>query len=398
MPLEALIDKNTLKKVFCHRNVTAEYLKKKTQCSSLLKVNEWFDPTVNTLPTFIQAKKIAEILTIPFAALYMHEDILELKKLPRIVNLRTIPDSYDGDESALNIAIIDLLNKRDLLYSLSDELGETIPKFNMQIEGNLTPVSIANKIKSLFNISLNDQIKLSSPRQLYLYIRNRVENKGIFVQGFKGVDIEMARGLAIYFNTMPIIGINDNDSNAAKTFSIIHELVHILKHQSVCCSDFYGSFSKSNEEVLCNAVAGELLVPQQTMSQKINAIQKSDIDFEVIEILEKTFLVSKEVIVRRLLDTSQINRAQYYDFIKIIRGKHEEKKQQLKNLRATGKKIFPGKASHLSAFDRTSEHLSMAFLKGLESDILSMLDISQYLGIKYDKTDLFLTELLKCRM
>ena len=67
--------------------------------------------------------------------------------------------------------------------------------------------------------------------------------------------MEMARALAIYVKEMPIIGINDEDRPPAKSFSMIHELVHIFKRESSLCNDMR---SARSEEVFCNAVAGEL--------------------------------------------------------------------------------------------------------------------------------------------
>ena len=79
----------------------------------------------------------------------------------------------------------------------------------------------------------------------------------MFIQGFSGVDTEIARGVAIYNDLYPIISINNDDRYPAKTFSIIHELVHIFKRQSTMCNDMVTSFSAQQEEVFCNAVAGE---------------------------------------------------------------------------------------------------------------------------------------------
>jgi Zn-dependent peptidase ImmA (M78 family) len=55
----------------------------------------------------------------------------------------------------------------------------------------------------------------------------------------------MARGILIYEIEPPIIGINEKDGYAAKTFTIIHELVYLLKHESTCCSDLFDSFSEN---------------------------------------------------------------------------------------------------------------------------------------------------------
>ena len=85
----------------------------------------------------------------------------------------------------------------------------------------------------------------------------------MFVHCFTDVPIEMARAFAIYDSTMPIIGLNDDDRQPAKSFSMIHELVHIFKRESSLCNDMR---SLRKEEAFCNAVAGEVLVPRDALS------------------------------------------------------------------------------------------------------------------------------------
>jgi Zn-dependent peptidase ImmA (M78 family) len=41
-------------------------------------------------------------------------------------------------------------------------------------------------------------------------------------------DLEIARAIALYDDKTPIIGINEEDRPPAKTFSIVHELTHLL--------------------------------------------------------------------------------------------------------------------------------------------------------------------------
>lgn len=71
--------------------------------------------------------------------------------------------------------------------------------------------------------------------------------------------------MAIVDDSMPIIGINDNDRYPAKYFSILHELVHIIKRTSSICNDMIGSTPWDDEEVFCNTVVGEVLVPRTVL-------------------------------------------------------------------------------------------------------------------------------------
>jgi Zn-dependent peptidase ImmA (M78 family) len=395
MTLKALINKQTLKKIVNHLKVTLSFLQKKTGCTNLSLVDKWLNPELDNLPSFRQAKQIATSLKIPFAALYMNEDQIPLNNLPKFVEYRTLPDSFAEDESVLNVAIFDLLNHRDLFISLKEELEEQIILFNFDIKENLDPLEMAEQIRLLFQLDLNYQFKTKSSRQFYLYIRNKIENKGIFIQCFTDVDILMARGLSIYDHKLPIIGLNDKDSAAGKSFSIIHELVHIIRQQTTYCNAFYDSFTDNNNEIYCNAVAGELLVPSSVLEIELKQHKMFDsITFNDIKSLSNKFSVSKEVIVRRLLDTKQIDKSTYTNFFDIFNKEIEEDKKNKKLQRQAGLHVGYGKPSHLSLIDRTSSQLSFTFFKCLNHELLTKFDISQYLMTSQKTTELFLSQFL----
>lgn len=164
------------------------------------------------------------------------------------------------------IAIGDVLQERDFLIAESNDLGIPLIVFSSPSCPTDDPADWAKKIREHFSIDIKDQYKCSSSRQFYLYLRERLENKGIFVQCFTDVPVEIVRGFSIYEQELPIIGINDNDRPPAKSFSLIHELVHLIKRESSVCNVMYNATSSQSEEVFCNAVAGELLVPKDALA------------------------------------------------------------------------------------------------------------------------------------
>ncbi len=77
----------------------------------------------------------------------------------------------------------------------------------------------------------------------------------------------------------PLIFINAADSNGAKLFSILHEVVHIWLSRSDLFNDRQSRVSGvSKIEVVCNAVAGELIVPGNVFLNKWNIC-----DMEIFE-------------------------------------------------------------------------------------------------------------------
>lgn len=394
--VKALINKETLRVICEIKQVKTSFVADKIGCKPSSKVDEWLNAELSALPTFNQAKKVASCLHIPFAGLYMNPDDVPKRNLPKIVNRRRFPEECDFDESALNIAIADLFESRDLFLSIKQELKEPIIPFNVDIDMNESAVVVASQIRNIFEIDLSEQFKKASPRQFYLYVRQQIEAKGIFVQCFTGVGLELARGVAIYEDSTPIIGINENDRPPAKTFSMIHELVHLLKRQSSLCNEFYSAFSKNNEEVFCNGVTGELLVPKDALLVKLkNRKLTTGFTIDDIQDLANDFSVSKEVISRRLLDNEIINEATYAAYNDEFRRQIEIEKEERKIARSEGRAPTIPKYPDREAIDRTSSNLCQTLLKGYAEDMFSKQDVSRYLGISQKYADKFLREVSK---
>lgn len=392
----AYINKSTLKTICDNMGVQHTYIADAVKCKPAAKVNDWMNESSSSLPTFNQAKKIAKCLKVPFAGLYMNPDDVRKIKVPQLTSRRTFPDGYLRDESSLNIAVADLLTSRDFLLSMNAELNEQIPIFNISIPHEDNPLLWANSIRQLFGISLSEQFKFTSSRQFYLYVRKQVEAKGIFVHCFTDVYLQMARGLAIYNDIMPIIGINADDRYPAKIFTIIHELTHILKRQSSVCNEIFNSFTQQQEEIFCNAVAGEVLIPTESLEIKLNSpAYDGDITVAVIDSLSKTYSVSKEVVARRLLDTGKISNISYDTYIDEFKRALEREKEELKVAKLEGRSSQFRRNPSRDAIDKNSSSICLALFKGFGDDLYSKRDVCRYLGISQKYADRFLTEVSK---
>jgi len=228
-----------------------------------------------------------------------------------------------------------------------------------------------------------------------LYLNARIEEQGIFVQGFSGVDNSTVRAMAIYQdkNTMPIIGINTKDSMRAKSFSLIHELVHIIKKTSSICNAMYDKTVLQNqEEVFCNAVAGEVLAPFDAIKTIINNDTYDFTKLEDIQKVAKIFSVSREVIIRRLLDLGYINKTNYDTLTTLLRDEYFAEKEKRKQQKSEGTKepFRPNIARN--TVDKTSIALSKAIYIGYCEDVFSKYDVAQILSINLKHVDNYFME------
>ena len=391
----AFINKETLSYICTHIGITTAFIARRMRVSEDI-ISKWLVIKDDTIPTINQAKALANVLKIPFAGLYMNKENINLKHLPNLRNLRTMPDSEKIDDSALNLALMDLIRTRDFLMEAEIDLGiETKALSLPSIVSSLGVKEYAKTIRSFFGLELEAQSKSTSTRQFYLYVREKIESKGIFVHCFSGVEVEAVRGMAIFDGISPIIGINEKDRYPAKTFSIIHELVHIIKHESALCNDMYFSFSSQNEEVFCNAVAGEVLVPEASLVAYMNTHDITKISFNDINTISERYRVSKEVIARRLYDTGYFKKDEYDKVANEIQQSFHKEREAAKQARTeAGEQGIPRNMSR-EAIDKTSASVCRLLLIGYGEGYFSKQDISGLLGVKEKHITKFLSEVTR---
>lgn len=386
----AKVNKETLRFIRDKKQISFDYIERIAKFPEE-KIALWEDNSSNKLPTINQAKKLAHCYRVPFAGFYMNSGDINVKHLPRLVNKRTMIGAAE-DNSAINLALLDLINERDFYVETTETLRETIPAFDLHISDSLPASEWARIIREYFDIKLSDQYKCASKRKFYLYLREKIEAKGIFIQGFQKVDVGTLRGVAIVDDSMPIIGINDDDRYPAKSFSILHELVHIIKRTSSLCNDMFGSNPWDREEVFCNAVAGEVLVPKVALLTVAKGIPQFSIDD--VDSIANMFSVSSEVIARRLYDIGKCGKVWYDQISDELARRFDDERERLRAAVKMGLSDGPRRNMSREAVDRTSTSLCEVLLKGYSEGIFDKADISAHIGIGQKHVNKFVTEVM----
>ena len=392
--MPAFINKNTVKFIIEGKKVSNEYLLKHCRCNPEL-LEKWLNESSAVYPLINQAKKLAFCLHVPFAALYMNSCDIKIKSIPTIRNYRTIQNSEAIDDSLLNITIQDMMITRDFLLEARNCMQLPPAKFNDLTPESNDPKVWSERIRQYFSIDINHQFNCSNSREFYLYLRRKIEEKGLFIYCFNGIDVEIIRGIAISDEVMPMIGINVKDRYPAKIFSIIHELVHIYKRQSSFCNEMKSSFETKQEEKFCNAVAGEFLVPSYEIHNLLSNDEVNSIDYILIKSLAQKFKISKDVIIRKLFDLEIISDRQYNEFNEQVKkeldgvANSNGKVNQRKNKRNTSRSMYK------SIIVKISSSICKVLYEGYCRAIYDDIDISNYLGLDVNQVKLFLQEVEK---
>jgi Zn-dependent peptidase ImmA (M78 family)/transcriptional regulator with XRE-family HTH domain len=105
----------------------------------------------------------------------------------------------------------------------------------------------------------------------FAYLRERAEAAGVFVllignlgSHHSTLNVELFRGVAFADPIAPFVVINDQDSEQAWSFTLLHELAHIWLGQT----GVSGGRPASAIETFCNDVAGRILLPTAEIARE----------------------------------------------------------------------------------------------------------------------------------
>jgi len=157
----------------------------------------------------------------------------------------------------------------------------------------------------------------------FLDYRRAIETKGILVfrsNGYAG-DWQIAKnspilGFSIYDEQFPLIVVKKARNEVRETFTLFHELGHILLHEESWIDDAADFASETGEEAEANRFAGLVLIPTDALAPLTRASQPDSFEEYPAWVapISKRFGVSTEVILRRLLDEGRLSATAYNEY------------------------------------------------------------------------------------
>ena len=206
--------------------------------------------------------------------------------------------------------------------------------------------------------------------------RGLVEDVGVYVfkHAFKQKAIS---GFCLADDQFPIIYLNNSTAKTRQIFSLFHELAHLLLKVNAISKfdESYIEFLPPREqriERFCNAFAAEFLIPSSDFSSQIDKFRA--INEQTIQALARRYLVSREAILRRILDRGLVNQKFYEELV--AKWNDESESSSRSSNEGGGGDYFATQSTYLG--DR---YLQLVFSKHYQGRI-SLEQVADYLGVR----------------
>lgn len=175
--------------------------------------------------------------------------------------------------------------KRLLLLDIAENLNKdlTFKYYQEKKQDKKTVISIIKDSLDVNAVKLNNY-------NVDHWIRE-FESLNILIFKFYNIKPEEINGYAFNNSRLPIIGINNRNSDKEKIFSLFNEYAHLL----IGKDGISGDYNREKEEQFCNSIASEILLPEK----EIRNIKISNVN-SVIRIVSTRYNADMETILYRL--------------------------------------------------------------------------------------------------
>lgn len=223
-------------------------------------------------------------------------------------DFRTLPDQGDPSNVLITALLRDVKARQALVRDLleDDEDAGEVELVGAQA-GTRNAKPLAEALTAAIGFERSVFRARGSIEDAFAYLRELAEARGVFVllagdcgHWSTAIEVKVFRGFALADKLAPFIVINDQDAKAAWSFTLLHELAHLMLGES----GISGGSPHGAIEQLCNdTTAAVLIMPDEVLDLPITG---DDRDVERIDALAERAKVSRTMIAYQLLRVGRI--------------------------------------------------------------------------------------------
>ena len=268
-------------------------------------------------PTFRQADVFASSVHVPVGYLFLSEPPVEPMPIPDFPTVSGTPVPQPSPDL---LDVIRVCQERQTWYrNFARMEGQPALSFVASATRAVPPERVATRMRETLVFEVADRRRCPTWTESLRMFIGTADNAGVLVMvsGIVGsntrrsLDPNEFRGFALSDPLAPLVFVNGADAKAAQMFTLAHELAHLWLGASAL-SDCPAAPAPGlgDDEVWCNAVAAEFLVPLAALREELRVEEPLP---DALTRLARVFKVSGLVVLRRLLDSGWLDRARFED-------------------------------------------------------------------------------------
>lgn len=343
-----------------------------------------------TAPTRPVLVRMAQHYRRPLLAFYLNEPP---PRGDRGADFRMLPASRLAETEALVDALVrNVRSRQHMVRTMLEAEEEAV---SLPFVGSLNrnhsretvrQITVSEGTEGLrhvlgYDLTANLYYAQPSPGDAFALLRSQAEASGVFVilKGDLGsylsdIEVDVFRGFAIADDVAPFVVINDNDSVPAWSFTLLHEIVHLLLGDTGLSGDHPGRVV----EDFCNRVAAEWMLPTRLLSQIEISRDITEQQRYISEFVRPRNL-SHTMVAYQLLRANRIDQHAFDALREIFRERWLHKRDRQ---RALARESDSGPNYYVVRRHRVGHALLRLTSRMVESDALSITKAAIILDVK----------------
>lgn len=182
---------------------------------------------------------------------------------------------------------------RDAMLDLAGAPARRVPN------GAITWQTVATRaaaLRKFFGLTDAFVPPESQNNQVFNFWRGLLEENGVLVFQATKISLDTFRGLSVHHDDLPLILVNGADSPMGRTFTLFHEVAHVVNRTSGLCA----LRESVDEEAIANNFAANFLMPEAAVRAQLNGPAEPEAAAEQLARHFKVSMLAAAVRLRRL--------------------------------------------------------------------------------------------------
>ena len=305
-------------------------------------------------------------------------------------DFRTVPGGTPPEYSPLLDALIrDIRGRQTAVHGLMEETDAPPVDFIGTATMNARPENLAHRITDRLQFSLDEFRRQPDVNRAFGYLREKIEAVGVYVlllgnlgSRHTNISVDVFRGFAIADRIAPFIVINDQDAQAAWSFTVLHEMAHLWLGTTGISS----TSTEARIEKYCNDIAGDILLPTAEI-RALADLRRATVN-ELINLISpfaNARKISRAMVAYKLLRADAIDERTWREVADRLR------EEWLETRRRQAQEETPASPGGPSYYVVKRHRLGNALLdiirRSLTEGIISPTKAAQVLGVKPRNVD-----------